>query len=482
MRPVPCASLITDPGYGKLKEYVIKETGLSYYLDKDEDLAGHLAKRMETVGITGCAEYLSLLEVSESGNDEMNLLIQHLTIGETFFFRHPESFDALKKTVIPDLLRKKEMTRHLRIWSAGCATGAEPYSLSILLRQMLGSSVSKWNVSIVATDINLEFLERGREGRFEEWAFRGTPESLRQQCFLPAGKSWIIKPEFKEGVSFQYHNLVSDSIPSSWHEVEAFDLILCRNVTIYFSLEMTRRVIALLHRSLGDGGWLVVGHSEPNQELYRQFQTLDGEGVVLYQKTNTPCLTPIWRSVVQVGSLPTPATLGSETDFVPRNAFSEPLVCATESDEWAADTPIQSSGKQPQVLVNDLGHIRSLADRGEWAEALERCERLLVEDRLNAEVYFVQGLILDQMPPHDGAEASFRRALYLSRDFVLAHYYLGLLQQKKGQSKQAEQSFQNVLQLLARLPSREMLRCGEGMRAKDLARLTRIHLQLLRTR
>jgi chemotaxis protein methyltransferase CheR len=123
-----------------------------------------------------------------------------------------------------------------------------------------------------------------------------------------------------------------------------------------------------------------------------------------------------------------------------------------------------------------------LADRGEWVEALEGCERLLVEDRLNPEVYFVQGLILEQMPPHQGAEASFRRALYLSRNFVLAHYYLGLHQQKNGQTKGALQSFQNVLQLLASLPGEQVLRCGDGMLAKDLARLTTIHLHLLETR
>jgi chemotaxis protein methyltransferase CheR len=156
----------------------------------------------------------------------MDQLVGELTIGETYFFRHREHFELLRTTIIPDLLERNRPAKSLRIWSAGCATGAEPYSVSVLLQSEFSAQLSGWNVSIVATDLNLDFLERGRAAKFAEWALRETVESTRQRCFVRDGNSWQLRPEFTRGVTFRYHNLAGGSDLAEG--AGAFDLILCR--------------------------------------------------------------------------------------------------------------------------------------------------------------------------------------------------------------------------------------------------------------
>lgn len=133
-------------------------------------------------------------------------------------------------------------------------------------------------MSILGTDVNRQCLARAREGRFEEWALRGLPEGLRRGCFTAVGREWHLAPEYRKGVSFQYHNLVTHPFPSLLHELADFDLILCRNVTIYFAPEIVRRLVDQFHRCLADGGWLVVGHAEPNVEWLRAFRTVKTPG------------------------------------------------------------------------------------------------------------------------------------------------------------------------------------------------------------
>jgi chemotaxis protein methyltransferase CheR len=130
--------LIQDPAYGLLKGFVIESTGLAYYVDKDEDLAGRIERRMSKRRAQDCAAYLRLLKDGHDGEAELDALIAELTIGETYFLRHRELFDALRDLVLPDLIERNRHTRRLRIWSAGCATGPEPYSVAILLRRELG--------------------------------------------------------------------------------------------------------------------------------------------------------------------------------------------------------------------------------------------------------------------------------------------------------------------------------------------------------
>jgi chemotaxis protein methyltransferase CheR len=452
--------LVADPAYLRLKERLIASTGLAYYADKDRDLAERVAQRLARLGLPDCAAYLASLEDEARGQGELDALIEDLTIGETFFFRHRELFDALRDVVLPDLIARNQAARQLRVWSAGCSVGTEPYSVSILLKRDLAARVAGWDVTILGTDINRDFLARAHAAAFESWALRNTPEEVKHACFTRHGSSWCLKPEYRAGVSFQYHNLVTHPFPSLLNNLFAFDLILCRNVTIYFSLDIVRRLVGHFHECLVDGGWLLVGHAEPNLELFRAFRTVHAPGAVLYQKSREQGTAPAWPSEPRAPAPPLAWVPPSLPDLIAAPAPPAPPPAA-------------------RPLRAELNTVRALADRGEWERAEALCRELLARDKLNPLVHFYHGLVLEQAGRHAEAEDALRRVIYLDRGFVLGHYYLGLLLQKQDQMPRAARSFKNVLQLLGRADDARAFADGDGITAGELRRLTQMHLEVL---
>src|SRR6266404_3668794 len=337
---------------------------MTYYADKDADLARRVGRRLSSTGAPDCSTYLDILRDPLRGARELDELIAEVTIGETHFFRHREHFEALRNLVLPDLIAQNRAHRRLRIWCAGCADGPEPYSLAILLKREMSCELLGWEVAILGTDINRRSLARAREGKFEEWAFRSTPEELKRVCFLKEGGLWSIAPEYKECVSFQYHNLVEHSFPSVVNNLFCFDLIVCRNVMIYFGPDGMQRTILRFHNCLVPGGWLLVGPSEPNMTQFSPFRAVNAPGVTLYQKPD-----------------PSPAAGGAEAFTMTSFPPLRPVLSAEVSVRLASET-----------VHPTLADARRHADRGCWEDAARCCEQLLERDNLSSTVHFYHGL------------------------------------------------------------------------------------------
>ena len=473
--PLVPEGLAGDPHYPALKELLVESTGLNYYADKDTDLARRLERRMRVTGIRDCASYLQLLRDPVRGAPERDELIAEITIGETYFFRHREHFDALRDVVIPDIVSRNQSKRTLRIWSAGCANGSEPYSTAILLKRELIAPIPGWNVSILGTDINRHCLARARQGRYEEWALRSTPDNVRQECFSNSGNAWTIAAPYREWVSFQYHNLVDDSFPSLVNNLSAFDLIVCRNVMIYFGTELMRRMVRQFHECLVPGGWLLVGPAEPNMSCFTAFRTVNAPGLTLYQKPED-------------GSFPRPpAVFPINLPEVPGVSFSpldRPLDRSIERPpDWPMDRPLDRlTARAPASVPPTLADVRRHADQGDWLKAVQCCEELLRQDGLNARAHFCHALVLEQTARHTEAERSLRRAIYLDRKFVLPHYYLALLLQSHGDPRRAMRSFDNTLDLLRSCPDSDVVPDADGITVAELKKLAQTHLDILRER
>jgi chemotaxis protein methyltransferase CheR len=453
--PSPKA-LVDDPQFPVLKEQLLESTGLSYYIDKDDDLSRRVERRLSKTGAPDCASYLKILGDPVRGPSELDALISEVTIGETYFFRHREQFDALRDTVLPNLIAQNHANRRLRVWCAGCADGPEPYSIAILLKQEMEHRFTGWNVTILGTDINRNCLARAREGKFEEWAFRSTPEEVKHKCFLKEGRLWTIAPEYKEWISFQYHNLAEDSFPSQLDNLFCFDLIICRNVMIYFGPDLMRKLIQRFHDCLTPGAWLLVGPSEPNMTFFSSFHAVNAPGTTLYQRPHTS-------------------------------------ICHEKAEEWTQESvtqllsfPEAPISVTPPAIVDEspsalLEEVRRHADRGDLESALARCAELLKQDNLNARVYFFQALILNQMDRHAEAEQSVRRTIYLDRQSVLAHYYLGLFLQSRGESPlAAARPFENALELLSSFAEDYVFVDADGITAAELKKLAETNLKILR--
>jgi chemotaxis protein methyltransferase CheR len=465
--------LVLDPDYPSLKRHLIESTGLAYYVDKDVDLAARISARLSELTLDGCGAYLDLLRNRQAGEPERHLLIGLLTIGETYFFRYTEQFDALRDVVIPDVLERNRASRTLRIWSAGCAIGAEPYSVAILLKQHFGDRLGGWDVRILGTDINQAFLARATRGEFDERALRSTPDEVKREWFLPSGPSghvWVVKPLLKEWVSFQYHNLVEHPYPSVVHGIAALDVILCRNVMIYFDWEVIGRILGRFHECLSDGGWLAVGHAESNTDVFRTYRTVNVPGATLYQKNENrpPIATSPAASLAGTPWHPSPAP----------QPWSPPVLPAMPDDVRSGAAALAQ--KQAAPALSDLAVARRFADQGEWLEAARRFESLVERERLNPLAHFYQGVVLEQMNRVDAAERAFRAAIYLDRTFVLAHYHLALLLGKTGRQDSAVQSLRNVQGLLAKTDEEREIPDADGLTVGDLVQLTAMHMDLWR--
>jgi len=463
-------ALVADPFFPRLKLLVIETTGMAFYADKDEDLARIVAARMEDLGVGSCVRYLDLVTDKDRGRDEMDALVAELTIGETYFFRHKEQFDALRDTILPDVLARNEPFRRLRIWSAGCATGPEPYSLAIMLKREFGARIAGWHVSIVGTDINQKFLARAREGRYDEWAFRATSDETRQVCFEKVGRQWAIRSEYKSFVNFQYHNLTRNKFPSLIDNIAAFDIIICRNVVIYFSPETVRALVPCFRESLVEGGWLVMGHAEPNMELFRSFRSVNVPGAVLYQRVDQP-VSP--APVVPLALAPLhPCMPLPPPDLPKRRPSSRPPIPLT--GKLAAVPAVK-----PLPLAAGMARARELADIGHWDEALAICDRVIGADALDARAHFFRALVLEQKGEVEACEVALRRAIYLDRQAVLPHYHLGLFLWRKAEAQGAQRSFRNVLTLLERLRDDQPISDGDDLTAGQLRETVGMHLNLI---
>lgn len=437
-----------DLGYNRLKDDLIASTGLAFYEDRDKLLTAVIEARLSVRGLRNCSSYSELLADGEGGNAEMDVLIDQLTVGETSFFRDAEQFAAIRDVILPDILERNRSSRRLRIWSAGCSSGAEPYSLAILLERELGDRIAGWQIEIDATDLNRHCLAQAAEGRFRAWALRTTSANVKKECFSMEGVNWTIHPQFKRWISFHYMNLVGGEFSTPLNAGAHFDLILCRNVMIYFAPEVIRRVIGQLHQSLEDQGWLVVGLSEHNVENFKAFRRVDSNGARFYQKVPDP--PPRVQAAVVV----------ELTAVIPE---PQPLAAALRPP----------AGNH----TADMEGLRQLADRGDWQAAAEYGQRLLARDKLNPAVHFYQALIFEKLGIVDQSERSLRQAIYLDRNFALAHYHLGLALKRDRQVPGAARSFGNVLKVLAGIPDHEMVTAGPGITVTDLKELAKMHLE-----
>ena len=196
----------------QFRTIVTNYLGLQYEDEKLDYLANVMRQRVQPVGharFESYSAYLGHLNASPKGSAEWQALAEQLTINETFFFRNPDNFLALAKTVLPERIRAKAQTKQLRILSAGCSSGDEPYSLAIMVREAL-PNLSSWDVKIIGIDINPEILLKATQSRYSEWSLRATSEDVRRRYFRADGADFVLAPEIQKMVTFEERNLVND--------------------------------------------------------------------------------------------------------------------------------------------------------------------------------------------------------------------------------------------------------------------------------
>lgn len=265
-------------------DWVDMHIGLKISDGRLNDFAKGICLAAADSGFEEPQEYIRALTKSTPGDHELGFLASYLTIGETYFFRDPLSYNLLTSQVLPPLLARDGP---IKIWSAGCATGEEPYSIAITALSSMTSN-ERQRLEIIATDINPRYLEIAKAGLYRRWSFREVPSFIKEKYFqLTSDDRYCLSDHVKQLVRFGNLNLAADTYPSSLSGTNDVDVIFCRNVLIYFSPEHVTDVLARFHRCLKDGGYLFLAPSEIPHPAPDNFKIINIDGAILLQKETT---------------------------------------------------------------------------------------------------------------------------------------------------------------------------------------------------
>jgi chemotaxis protein methyltransferase CheR len=471
---------IPGPLLSQLSQFVAAQIGLHFPPERWHDLERGISSVAQELNFANAESCISWLVSSPLTKDQIETLASHLTIGETYFFREKRTFEILAEHIFPQFIRSRSGSKPcLKIWSAGCCTGEEPYSIAMLLDRLI-PDIHNWRITILATDINPHFLRQASTGVYSEWSFRDSPQWIKEKYFARKEDGRLaILPHLKRMVHFAYLNLVEDVYPSLLNHTQAIDVIFCRNVLMYFAPEQMKKVVDNLYRSLVDGGWLMVSPSETSQTIYAQFITVNFPGLILYRKVLSSDSRAADRGDQLAGSdprlatlnLPPPMAEAQATGTLPQKP-SQPVGLKEMAPAKTADprpSPYAEAHENHSPATALLA--RAYANQGKLAEALAWCEKAVAADKLNPGLHYLRATILQEQGAVAEAVMSLKRVLYLDQNFVLAHFALGNLMLRQGKLSESQKHLENALALLPAYRPEETLPEAEGVTAGRLGEI-----------
>lgn len=507
-----------DSLMAELACFVADQTGLHFPQSAWRDLERGMASAASELGMPDAQAVIRWLLTPPITSQHIQTLAQHLTVGETYFFREKPALDALEKRILPELINaRRSTTRRLRIWSAACCTGEEPYTIAIILSRLL-PDWKDWDITILGTDINTHFLKLAAEGVYRNWSFRATPPEIKERYFTATPDGYALNPEIKRMVTFSYLNLADAPYASHLEKTSNIDVIFCRNALMYFSAEGVTRTIGNFHNALAEGGWLIVNPSEATPSLFAQYEVVAQPDVMLFRKGNPNELRSAERGIWNVGYEPqsTPPTFVFPTQYpiivggapysppvawevaLPQLPIEKPSPAAIPEGKATPDASKQSAGPG----ATDWDAIRTLQEQGRHLEArdkllaligqgssdarvfamlagieanlgrltaaLEWSEQATLADRMNPAYWYLRATVLQEQGALDEAIAALKRVLYLDSGFVLAHFVLGNMMLQQGRKPQALKHFSTARSQLSTYRQDVILAGSEDLTAGQL--------------
>jgi chemotaxis protein methyltransferase CheR len=485
--------------FSRFRDWIHKHSGIYLEDNKLDSLRISLVSRATRFGFVDYDEYYRMLV---SSDDEFKELMNLVTINETSFFRFPAQFEALRDRVIPEILASKSKVSHsFRVWSAGCSTGEEPYTLAMTL---LDSAVSGagLRLEVLGTDVSTSALERARKAVYPARSLANVSQTVVQRWFEPVPGGHRPIERVRDLVKFSYHNLVKEPYPTAL--LSSWDVIFCRNVTIYFRLESTKRVVNNFFESLNPGGYLFIGHSETLSAISDRFEAVEIGGVFLYrkplprrlfsfdiaadksEKTAQTHRRGVTTRMPRTSTHAKPSTVRRETSARPKRQNSPVgsvaggTNAAEESAAADADVVVQTAEAaiaeakallesarpaeareaaekalaiEPRNVQAILVRAYANADSGDFDAATADANAALAIDPLLAPARYVLGIIYQRAGDERAALGEFKRTIYIDHEFVLAHFNAANIYRGRGAVEDACREYENALSALRSNPS-----------------------------
>ena len=272
---------MSDDEFILLRDCIYAHCGIYFDRESKYIIEKRLAHRLLDLNLASFYDYYHYLKYNRNKEQELMDIMSVLTTNETYFYRESYQLKAFSDEIIPEMMKRKAAlgNRSLRIWSAGCSTGEEPYTIAMLLSDI--PELAGWNIEIVGTDISQKVLQQARRGVYGKPSFRTTEESDLKRFFVQLDDGYKVNSSIREMVTFSHLNLFDTPHPTMFGQ---FDLIFCRNVIIYFDMAARKRVIEFFHSTLYGGGFLLLGHSESLMNITTSFTLRHFKNDMVYQK------------------------------------------------------------------------------------------------------------------------------------------------------------------------------------------------------
>lgn len=495
-----------------LLKYINDFLGIYFPAERAHELERIISLAARESSFRKTDEFVDFL-FSVPQSERINLLAKYLTIGETYFFREIATFEALK----PEILNFANKNGSLDIWSAGCCTGEEPYSIAIMLKELFPER--HFRLNITATDINYDFLKRASAGVFSNWSFRGVSDSFRKKYFLPEGNNkFKISDEIKAMVSFSFLNLAEGSYHFP-HHTGKFDIIFCRNVLMYFSEDLRIKVVNNFFELLNEGGFLALGLAEISNYYTRQFARINYENTVLFQKKKILIKPEFPEASKRTSSAGEESFRKSkrveETKPVKSKISGSPEVKPLHlQPEKKTDGKTSLSGSVPSeearylfesgeyekainILLSNLSVppeadpsqnkrveafeilIKALTSAGDAELAIDWCRKGIEENKLSARFYILLANLLNISGNIAGAIDELKKAVYLEPENFLANYYLANVYRKNNETELSRRHLNNALNILGGFDQDEVIPETEGVTAGRMKEIVERQLKII---
>ncbi|MBI2469932.1 MAG: tetratricopeptide repeat protein [Planctomycetes bacterium] len=492
--------------FDKFRQYIESRTGMYFDDSKQNSLKISIDSRMAALDIKEYSAYYSLIITNTMGKKEFDELLNIILIRETFFFRDDKQLKVLTKNILPELIKRKK-EKEIKIWSAGCATGEEPYSIAMAIMECyLPDDI---NVSVYATDISEWALKRAKEGIYNKSSMRAVDKAMLNKYFTQRDGWYHLNDQVKQFVRFDTINLIEPFFPI---EAVHVDIIFCKNVLIYFRTETVKTVIRKFYEMLAAGGYLFVGHSESLWQISDDFELEEISGIFIYRKDGKNRVASLTKRFQQKGKASgsinftgkAPSSLvkkGSRHITLTPQAAGEKVSpqsvglmhkkdvskCMKKGVPPAGDDNYESVLEEiEEVLEGDPKNVdahllagKLYANIGLYDKALKKGMDALEIDDLSADAYLLMGSIYYKIGEKEKAISVFKKTIYLDDNSVISHYYLGNLYKDAGLNEQAVNEYKNVIRIFEANPESKEWLVGEVFTVKQLKEICTKNIELL---
>jgi chemotaxis protein methyltransferase CheR len=458
----------SEPVFERLAQLVAARTGIVVQRTP-EDFERGTRRVMERLAIEQLDDFTNRLAMGTG----WDALIDEITVGETYFFRNPEQFELVRNTILPALARERSAGHVLKLWSAGCASGEEAYSLAILLHECGLLETAR----VYGSDISALAVAKARAASYREWSFRAVGPTFRGLYFSGELAERTVADSLREQVSFRQLNLATDDYRASSGDICAMDLIFCRNVLIYFDAATNAHVERKLFDALAPGGWLVTGPSDPPLGEQAPFERVSNEGVICYRRPDAISMySPVSVDVVSCALAPVRAveSIGANV-----RAARPPARVRPVSDQHALASAAFARADYRHAIAIARMHpndhaLSVLGVRASWnyrdaALAQRACAEAIVHHGLSTELHYLNAVALMDCRRLPEAVSAVQKAIYLDRTLSVAHFTLGSILERMQDLHGARRAYRNAYEAsLAQHPD-EPLELADGIVASGMA-------------